>query len=152
MQNKFKEGWIMESGVNTQGRSLLKSGYKLVAAAALAALLTVGVSANAFAADSAQPAPKKKVVMHTYVIERNIPGAGSFSKEKLKEISQKSNGVLKGMGPDIQWVNSYVTGDKVYCIYRAKNEDLIREHAKLGGFPADRISEVDTVISPATGK
>ena len=142
----------MESGVNKVRQGLLKSGYKLVAAAALAALLTVGVSANAFAADAAQPAPKKKVVMHTYVIERNIPGAGSFSKEKLKEISQKSNGVLKGMGPDIQWVNSYVTGDKVYCIYRAKNEDLIREHAKLGGFPADKISEVDDIISPATGK
>ncbi len=140
----------MESGANKQGRSLLKSGYKLVAAAALAALLTVG--ASAFAADAAKPVPKKKAVMHTYVIERDIPGAGSFSQEKLKEISQKSNGVLKGMGPDIQWVNSYVTGDKVYCIYRAKNEDLIREHAKQGGFPADRISEVDAVISPATGK
>jgi hypothetical protein len=140
----------MESGFNKQRRGLLKSGYKLVAAAALAALLTVGVSG--FAQEAAPSAPKKKVVMHTYVIERDIPGAGSFSKEKLKEISQKSNGVLKGMGPDIQWVNSYVTGDKIYCIYRAKNEDLIREHAKLGGFPADRISEVDDIISPATGK
>jgi len=130
-----------------------KSGYKLVAALALAALLTLGVSA--FAQDAAKPAPTapaKKAVMHTYVIERNIPGAGNFSKAQLKEISQKSNGVLKGMGPDIKWVNSYVTGDKVYCIYRAKNEDLIREHAKLGGFPADRISMVDDVISPATGK
>ena len=142
----------MESGFNKQTRGLLKSGYKLVAAAALAALLTIGVSASAFAQSAAPPTPKKKAVMHTYVIERNIPGAGSFSKAKLKEISQKSNGVLKGMGPDIQWVNSYVTGDKVYCIYRAKNEDLIREHAKLGGFPADRISEVDEIISPATGK
>ncbi len=126
-----------------------KSGYKLVAAVALA-LLTLGVSA--FAQDAAKPAPAKKAVMHTYVIERNIPGAGNFSKAQLKEISQKSNGVLKGMGPDIKWVNSYVTGDKVYCIYRAKNEDLIREHAKLGGFPADKISEVDDIISPATGK
>jgi hypothetical protein len=91
--------------------------------------------------------------MHTYIIERNIPGAGSFSKEKLKSISQTSNGVLKEMGSNnIQWVDSYVTGDKVYCIYRAKNEDLIREHAKRGGFPADKISEVDTMISPATGK
>lgn len=142
----------MDSGFNKQRRGLLKSGYKLVAAAALAALLTVGGSASAFAQEAAQSAPKKKEVMHTYVIERNIPGAGSFSKEKLREISQKSNGVLKEMGPDIKWVDSYVTGDKVYCIYRAKNEDLIREHAKRGGFPADRISEVDTMISPATGK
>ncbi len=142
----------MKSGINKEGRGLLKSGYKLVAAVALAALLTVGVCASAFAADAAKSAHKKKVVMHTYVIERNIPGAGSFSKEKLKEISQKSNGVLKEMGPNIQWVDSYVTGDKVYCIYRAENEDLIREHAKRGGFPADRISEVETMISPATGK
>ena len=142
----------MESGFNEQRRGLLTSGYKLVAAVAVAALLTVGGSASAFAQDPAQSAPKKKVVMHTYVIERNIPGAGSFSKEKLKEISQKSNGVLKDMGPDIKWVDSYVTGDKVYCIYRAKNEDLIREHAKRGGFPADKISEVDSIISPATGK
>lgn len=130
----------------------MKSGYKLVVAVAFAALLMVGVSTRAFAEGPATSAPKKKVVMHTYVIERNIPGAGSFSKAKLKEISQKSNGVLKGMGPHIQWVDSYVTGDKIYCIYRAENEDLIREHAKLGGFPADRISEVDTMISPATGK
>ncbi len=139
----------MDSNRGRQG--LLKSGYKLVAAVAVAAMLTVGASA-AFADEAAKTAPKKKVVMHTYVIERNIPGAGSFSKEKLKEISQKSNGVLKEMGPKIQWVDSYVTGDKIYCIYRAENEDLIREHAKLGGFPADRISEVDTIISPATGK
>jgi Protein of unknown function (DUF4242) len=142
----------MKSGINRERRGLLKSGSKLIAAAALAALLTVGGSASAFAAGPAKAAHKKKVEMHTYVIERNIPGAGSFSKAKLKEISQKSNGVLKDMGPDIQWVDSYVTGDKVYCIYRAKNEDLIREHAKRGGFPADRISEVDTMISPATGK
>ncbi len=142
----------MKSEFNKERRGLLKSGYKLVAAVALAALLTVGVSASAFAQAPAQSAHKKKVVMHTYVIERNIPGAGSFSKEKLKEISQTSNGVLKEMGPKIQWVDSYVTGDKVYCIYRAENEDLIREHAKRGGFPADRISEVDAMISPATGK
>jgi hypothetical protein len=136
------------------------SGSRLVAAVALAAMMTLGVSASAYAAsDSTTPSaavkpaksPHKKV-MHTYVIERDIPGAGSFSKEKLKEISQKSNGVLKEMGPDIQWVDSYVTADKVYCIYRAENEDLIREHAKRGGFPADKISEVDTMISPATGK
>ncbi len=134
----------MKSGFN--------KGYKLVAALALGALLTLGVSASAFAQEAAASAQNKKPVMHTYIIERNIPGAGSFSKAKLKEISQKSNGVLKEMGPNIKWVDSYVTGDKVYCIYRATNEDLIREHAKRGGFPADKISEVDTMISPATGK
>ena len=125
---------------------------KLFMTAALAALMTLGVSASALAETPATP-HKTKGTMHTYIIERNIPGAGSFSKAKLKEISQKSNGVLKEMGSNnIQWVDSYVTGDKVYCIYRAKNEDLIREHAKRGGFPADKISEVDTMISPATGK
>jgi hypothetical protein len=124
----------------------------LAAAAALAALMMLGVTSSAFAEGPAKAPAKKKEVMHTYIIERNIPGAGSFSKEKLKEISQKSNGVLKDMGPDIKWVDSYVTSDKVYCIYRAKNEDLVREHAKRGGFPADKIAEVDTVISPATGK
>ena len=130
---------------------LLKSGSKLIAAAAVAALLTFGVSTHAFAQDAAK-APQKKEVMHTYVIERTIPGAGNLSKAQLRDISKKTNGILKDMGPDIKWVQSYVTGDKIYCIYRAKNEDLIREHAKRGGFPADRISEVDTMISPATGK
>jgi hypothetical protein len=125
---------------------------KLFTTAALAALMTLGLGASALAQTAATPS-KTKETMHTYVIERDIPGAGSFSKAKLKEISQKSNGVLKEMGSNnIQWVDSYVTGDKVYCIYRAKNEDLIREHAKRGGFPADKISEVDTMISPATGK
>jgi len=129
-------------------KSVLKLGCKLVAATAVAAMLTLGGSARAFAAD----AGATKGTMHTYIIERNIPGAGNLSKQQLRDISKKSNGVLKEMGPDIQWVDSYVTGDKVYCIYKAKNEDLIREHAKRGGFPADKISEVDTMISPATGR
>ena len=125
---------------------------KLFMTAALAALMTLGVSASALAETPATP-HKAKAVMHTYIIERNIPGAGSLSKAQLRDISKKSNGVLKDMGPNnIQWVDSYVTGDKVYCIYKAKNEDLIREHAKRGGFPADKISEIDTMISPATGK
>ena len=125
---------------------------KLFMTAALAALMTLGVSASALAETPATP-HKSKAAMHTYIIERNIPGAGSLSKAQLRDISKKSNGVLKDMGSNnIQWVDSYVTGDKVYCIYRAKNEDLIREHAKRGGFPADKISEIDTMISPATGK
>jgi Protein of unknown function (DUF4242) len=88
--------------------------------------------------------------MKTYVIEREIPGAGKLTAEQLKAISQTSCGVLKEMGPRIQWIHSYVTGNKIYCIYKAENEELIREHAKKGGFPANSISEVSSVISPAT--
>jgi hypothetical protein len=87
--------------------------------------------------------------MKTYVIEREIPGAGAFTADQLKSISQTSCGVLKQMD-GIQWIHSYVTGNKIYCIYKAKNEELIREHAKRGGFPANSISEVSNVISPAT--
>jgi hypothetical protein len=90
--------------------------------------------------------------MKTYLIERDIPNAGKLTPEQLKAISQKSNSVLQHMGPQIQWVESYVTGDKIFCVYKAENEDLIREHAKEGGFPANVITEISTTISPATGK
>lgn len=92
----------------------------------------------------------KTPVMKTYLIERDIPGAGNLTPAQLKAISQKSVSVLKDMGPQIQWIQSYVTGDKIFCIYKAENEELIREHAKEGGFPANKITEVDTEISPAT--
>jgi len=88
--------------------------------------------------------------MQRYVIERNIPGAGQLSGEELKGISAKSCAVLDELGPKIQWIHSYVTGDKVYCIYSAENESLIRRHAELGGFPADRISPISTIIDPST--
>ena len=88
--------------------------------------------------------------MHKYVIEREIPGAGKLPAADLQGISQKSCGVLKEMGPQIQWVESYVTDDKVYCVYIAASEDLVREHAKRGGFPANRISLVRTTIDPTT--
>jgi len=91
-----------------------------------------------------------KTIMKTYLIEREIPNAGQLTPEQLKGISQKSCGVLKEMGPKIEWVQSYVAGNKIYCIYKAENEELIREHAKKGGFPANVITEVATVISPAT--
>jgi len=91
-----------------------------------------------------------KTQMKTYVIERDIPGAGKFSAEKLKSISQTSCTVLKEMGPKIEWLHSYVTEDKIFCVYRAENMELIKEHAKRGGFPANAIYEVSTVISPAT--
>ena len=90
--------------------------------------------------------------MPKYVIERDIPGAGNLSAAELKAISQKSCSVLGELGPQIQWQQSYVTGDKVYCIYIAPNEDLVREHASRGGFPANRISEVATVIDPVTAE
>ena len=90
--------------------------------------------------------------MPKYVIEREIPGAGKLSPQDLKGISQKSCGVLSKMGPQIQWVQSYVTADKVYCVYIAPNEQMVREHAQQGGFPANRISEVASVIDPTTAE
>jgi hypothetical protein len=90
--------------------------------------------------------------LHTYVIERNIPGAGQFSPEKLKAISETSCTVLTAMGPSIQWLHSYVTADKIFCVYKAENIELIKEHAKRGGFPANAIYEVSAIISPATAK
>jgi hypothetical protein len=90
--------------------------------------------------------------MPKYVIEREIPGAGKLSAQELKGISQKSCGVLSKMGPQIQWLQSYVTGDKIYCVYIAPNEQMLREHAKQGGFPANRISEVASIIDPTTAE
>jgi BarA-like signal transduction histidine kinase len=92
----------------------------------------------------------KTTEMKTYLIEREIPGAGKLTAEQLKSISQTSCSVLKEMGSKIQWIQSYVTGNKIYCVYKAENEELIREHAKKGGFPANSIIEISSVISPAT--
>lgn len=113
-------------------------------------LLAVTLTLISFTVN-AQTKTSKTDEMKTYVIEREIPGAGAFTAEQLKSISQTSCGVLKQMN-DIQWIHSYVTGNKIYCIYKAKNEELIREHAKRGGFPANSISEVSNVISPATAE
>ena len=90
--------------------------------------------------------------MPKYVIEREIPGAGQLSAEELSGISQKSCGVLSDLGPQIQWVESYVTDDKIYCVYIAANEDLVREHASQGGFPANSVAEVRNVIDPTTAE
>ena len=90
--------------------------------------------------------------MPKYVIEREIPEAGKLSAEQLQAISQKSCGVLSKMGPQIQWVQSYVTDDKVYCVYIAPNEEMVREHAKQGGFPANRVSEIKQMIDPTTAE
>ena len=90
--------------------------------------------------------------MPEYVIEREIPGAGNLSDAELKQIAQKSVGVLKNMGPEIKWLHSYVTGDKIYCVYQAPDEETVREHARRGGFPANRISAVQRMIDPDTAK
>ena len=90
--------------------------------------------------------------MPKYVIEREIPGAGKLTADQLKSISQTSCGVLSAIGPQIQWVHSYVTDDKIYCVYNAPNEELVREHAKQGGFPANSISKVAAIIDPTTAE
>ncbi|MGA3327579.1 MAG: DUF4242 domain-containing protein [Terriglobia bacterium] len=90
--------------------------------------------------------------MPKYVIEREIPGAGKLTPEELKAIAQKSCGVLRQLGPQIQWVESFVTDDKIYCVYLAPNEEAVREHAQQGGFPANRVSMVKHVIDPSTAE
>lgn len=90
--------------------------------------------------------------MPKFVIEREIPGAGNLSKDELHAISQKSCGVLNELGPKIQWIESYVTDDKIYCVYIAPDEATVREHARRGGFPANRVSAVRSVIDPTTSE
>ncbi len=90
--------------------------------------------------------------MPKFVIEREVPGAGNLTGEELRSISQTSCSALRKLGYEIQWIQSYVTMEKIYCIYRAPNEDLIKEHAVLGGFPANRISEIATTIDPTTAE
>jgi len=90
--------------------------------------------------------------MPRYVIEREIPGAGKLSQEELHSISQKSCAVLQEMGPQVQWVNSYVTDDKIYCIYIAPDEESVRKHAEMGGFPANSVAQVRSVIDPTTAE
>lgn len=95
---------------------------------------------------------QKETTMKTYVIEREMPGVGNLSAIELKTASQTSCTVLTEMGPKIQWLHSYVTGNKIYCVYKAESEEQIREHAKKAGFPASKISEVSTIIGPETAK
>ena len=90
--------------------------------------------------------------MNRYIIERNIPGAGKLSQQELSAIAGKALAVLHELGPDVQWTQTFVTGDKIYCIYLAKNAELVREHARRGGFPADEVNEVRTVIDPTTAR
>ena len=90
--------------------------------------------------------------MPKYVIEREVPGVGKMTPDQLQAISQTSCGVIRNLGPDIQWVQSYVTGDKIYCIYNASNEQIVREHATQGGFPANSIAEVKAIIDPTSAE
>jgi hypothetical protein len=90
--------------------------------------------------------------MPKYVIEREIPDAGKLSQDQVQAISQKSCSVLRNLGPQIQWLESYVTADKIYCVYIAPNEEMVREHAKQGGFPANRVSEVTRIIDPTSAE
>jgi hypothetical protein len=90
--------------------------------------------------------------MPKYVIERNIPRLGALSPAELQAASRRSNGVLRDLGPQVQWVQSFVTGDKMYCVYNAADEDVVREHARRGGFPADSVARVVTMIDPTTAE
>ena len=115
------------------------------------AFLAVITAASALANDAVKP-ESLPAGEHIYVIERTIPGAGKLTPDELKAISQKSCGVLQDLGPEIRWLHSYVTGDKIYCVYVARSEEMVREHAKRGGFPADSVSAVKTIISPKTAE
>ena len=116
--------------------------------AVLFILMVAGFTATA-QSTSTTKSPKE---MKTYLIEREIPGAGDFTAADLKGISQKSCGVLDQLGPQIKWIHSYVVANKIYCVYQAENEDLIREHGAQGGFPVTNIMEINATISPATAK
>ena len=113
-------------------------------------LCTVALAQNETTPDTGETVHQSNEAMKTYVIERVIPGAGDLTAAELKGISQVSCSVIEEMGPAIAWQHSYVTGDKVYCVYEAKNKKLIEEHAKKGNFPANSITEVSAVISPKT--
>ena len=113
-------------------------------------LLLAGFNAMSQTTTVSQTSNQK--IMKTYVIERDLPGIGKSTPADLKSISQTSCNVLDGLGPQIKWMHSYVTGDKIYCVYQAENEELIREHGVKGGFPVTNIMEVKSTISPATAE
>jgi hypothetical protein len=121
----------------------------LLRSAVIALAFFAGISLNA---QSKSDPLTKSTTMNTYLIEREIPGAGNFTAADLKAISQKSCGVLDEMGPKIKWLHSYVVEDKIYCVYQAENEELLREHGKQGGFPVTKIMLIENTISPATAE
>jgi hypothetical protein len=140
--------WIIHS---PQKSHIMKSIKNIILPLAIVLFASITASAQTTTANN-NSSTSNSTKMKTYLIERDIPGAGKLTPEQLKAISQKSCSVLQNMGPQIQWIQSYVTGDKIFCVYKAENEDLIREHAKEGGFPANVITEISTTISPATAK
>ena len=127
----------------------LKKSFSLL----IAAMLLIGyVTYAQTTSTNNNSKTSNQTQMKTYLIERNIPNAGKLTHEELKAISQKSCSVITEMGPDIQWIQSYVTNDKLYCIYIAPNPEMIREHATRGCFPIDTVREVKTIIDPTTGE
>ena len=114
-------------------------------------LSILALLAGGVATAKEQPAPESLPAgMNMYVIERDMPGLGKLTPAELKAASQKSCSVLKNLGPQVTWLHSYVTGDKMYCVYLAPNEAMVREHAKQGGFPASAVNKVSTIIGPQT--
>jgi hypothetical protein len=117
----------------------------------LLASLTLILAGTALAKEDPKP-ETLPAGMNMYVIERDMPGVGKLSADELKGAAQKSCTVLRNLGPDITWLHSYVTGDKLYCVYLAPNEEMVRKHAKEGGFPATAVNRVSTIIGPQTAK
>lgn len=124
-------------------KQIAKQTFLFIGAVLFTALMTNAQKTNS-------NTTTKNTTMKTYLIERKLPGAGKLTAEEIKAIAVKSCGVLKEMGPQIEWVQSYVTGDMIVCVYRAENEALVREHAKKGGFPCDNVREIVNFMSPAT--
>jgi Protein of unknown function (DUF4242) len=114
-------------------------------------VISLALGSTAFAAPDVNP-QTLPAGQHRYVIERDMPGLGKLGPVELKAASQKSCSVLQNLGPEITWLHSYVTGDKMYCVYLAPNVEMVREHAKQGGFPATAVNEVSTIIGPETAK
>ena len=117
----------------------------------LLASLTLILAGSALAKEEPKP-ETLPAGMNMYVIERDMPGVGKLSADELKGAAQKSCTVLRNLGPEITWLHSYVTGDKLYCVYLAPNEEMVREHAKEGGFPANSVKRVSTIIGPQTAR
>jgi hypothetical protein len=128
----------------------MKTSFKIILALAILGGSTAAFSQSTAKNEGNESSTKK--TMNTYVIERQIPDAGKFTPEELRGISQTSCRVIKDLGPDIEWVQSYVTDDKIFCIYKATDEEILREHAEKGGFPINSINQMSTVISPATAQ
>jgi len=143
--------------INTLGMRLYSTNWKLLYALRLIFSLFIiflisSCSNTKISSAEAINAEANSSNYNMYVIERNVPGAGKLTSEELQSISQTSCGVLDDMGSDIKWMHSYVTGDKIFCVYTAPNEEMVREHAKQGGFPADAVLLVNTVIDPSTAE